>query len=392
MKIDVFFGVYPHPAKPYFEAQLAEWRRQGHHLRLFSLGQIPGATSEFPIQHIRTLEQRPIQLIAKILWRVLSRPIRCLRVIRGESGSRQVLKRLATDVQLPSNAPDVYFIHGIAPAVHFSYLREAAPQTTLAIYYHGGEIPGVRQIPFEESSRALRRAHVVFSNTQASVDDVVARGACPERTVRVPVGLPLERFESTADRTYHPDSIWRFVCIGRMAPEKGFDVALRAFSALKKLRNDFHLTLIGGGPELQNLGALADRLHLHDTVRFLQHVNSKRLISMLEQFDVLILPSVQIAGNNWRETQAVVMQEAMLMGVCVIASDIGGVRESLPSILHPYLYTAGSSAELLSRLMAMMSCDAGTLHSFARVARRFVHENYDIRSVNSELIAKLQRY
>lgn len=392
MRIDVFFDVYPHPAKPYFETQLSEWQHQGQVLRLFSLGQIPGAKSQFDITHIGTLRQRPVQLCCKVALRILTHPARCMRIWRSERRVVDKVKRLVTDAQLPADAPDVYFMHNLATAVHFSYLAHAAPHTRLAIYYHGGEIPGVKQIPFEAASRALGRAQVIFSNTEASVAEAISRGAPPARTARVPVGFPLERFVLPADRAYLPQERWRFVCLGRVAPEKGFDVVLRACDALRKRQTNFHLTFIGTGPQLPALQALTAKLNLEEYVTFVGFIDSyQEMVAQLARFDALIFSGLPIPGSNFRDTQACVMQEAMLMGACVIASDIGGVRESLPSCLHPYLYTPGSQDELLMRLLAMMATDATTLRSLGENGRRFVVENYDIRAVNRQLLARLER-
>ena len=390
MRIDVFFDVYPHPAKPYFENQLAEWRRQGHTLRIFSMGQIPGAASEFEITFIGTLRQRPVRLASKILWRALTHPMRSFRIWRSEHHFLDKTKRLATDAQLPPDVPDVHFMHNLATAVYFSYLRLAAPRTTLAIYYHGGEIPGVRQIPLEESSQALGRAHIIFSNTDASVREVVSRGASPERTARIPVAFPLEHFKQPDNRSYLPNGRWRFVCLGRMAREKGFDVVLRAFANLKRQRQDFHLTLIGTGPELAALKTLAAELGLTDQVSFTGFIESyQEMVGSLAHYDALIFSSLPVSGSNFRDTQACVMQEAMLMGACVVASDIGGIRESLPPILHPYLYTPGAKDELLARLSALMTLDAKTLETASQTARRFVVDDYDIRRVNERLLAQV---
>lgn len=388
MKIDVFFDVYPHPAKPYFEAQLAEWQRQGHQLRLFSFGQIPGATTAFPITFIHTLRQRPAGLLAKILWRAMTHPARTWRIARCGRRPLQIAKLLATDAQLPTQPPDVHFVHNLATAVRFSYLKCAAPHTRLAIYYHGGEIPGVRQIPFAESAEALGRADIVFSNTQASVAEAVTRGASPERTTAIPVGFPLERFVIPEHRSYLPSNRWRFVCLGRMAPEKGFDVVLRAFAALKQERDDFHLTLIGGGPALPSLKALTTELNLEDFVTFAGFIESyQEMVNRLATFDALIFASLPIPGSNFHDTQACVMQEAMLMGTSVIASRIGGIPESLPPVLHPYLYTPGSRDDLCARLSMMIKTDVATLRANADVARRFVVDGYDIRKVNERLLA-----
>lgn len=390
MRIDVFFDVYPHPAKPYFEAQLTEWRNQGHQFRLFSLGQIPGAASAFPITFVLTLRQRPVTLLFKMVARVLRHPLRCLRIWHAERGLALKIKRLATDAQLPPDPPDAYFMHNLATAVHFSYLRHAAPRTTLAIYYHGGEIPGVRQISLEASAQALGRAHVVFSNTDASVQEAVTRGAAPQRATRIPVGFPLERFVLPGDRAYLPQKRWRFVCLGRMAKEKGFDVVLMACAELRKRQPNFHLTLIGTGPELPALKQLTAQLQLDDYVTFAGFIESYQdMVAHLARFDALIFAGRPVPGSNFRDTQACVMQEAMLMGTSVIASDIGGIRESLPRALHPYLFTPGSYQELLARLSAVMAADETALRKLAQTARRFVEEHYDIRDVNRKLLARL---
>jgi len=389
MRIDVFFDVYPHPAKPYFEAQLSEWQHQGQVLRLFSLGQIPGAKSQFDITHIGTLRQRPVQLCCKVALRILTHPARCMRIWRSERRVVDKVKRLVTDAQLPADAPDVYFMHNLATAVHFSYLAHAAPHTRLAIYYHGGEIPGVKQIPFEAASRALGRAQVIFSNTEASVAEAISRGAPPARTARVPVGFPLERFVLPADRTYLPDNRWRFVCVGRMAPEKGFGVALRAFAALRAHIPSFEATFIGGGPELLRLKQLSSELNLDDVVRFRGHVEFDALVPLLARFDALVLSSVPVTGSNWTETQATVMQEAMLMRTVVVAADIGGVRESLPPALHAYLYTPGSVPELRDRLIALAACDRQRLRELSAIAHEFVLTHYDIRAINEKLLHRL---
>ncbi len=386
MRIDVFFDVYPHPAKPYFESQLTEWQHQGHQLRLFSQSSIAGASSTFAITFLRTLRQRPIRLLLLILWRCLTNPTRCRRVFRSTDGLMQRIKVLATDAQLPRQPPDVHFVHNLATAVSFSYLKCACPRTKLAVYYHGGEIPGVRQIPWEESSRALQRADVVFSNTQASIAEAVSRGARADLTACIPVGFALERFKLPDSRDYIPNGCWRFVCLGRMAPEKGFDVALNAFAALRRKTIGFQATFIGAGPELENLKELTNRLQLQDVVRFLGHIDFEKLTPTLAGFDALVLPSRPVQGSTWFETQATVMQEAMLMGAIVVASDIGGVRESLPAALHPYLFTPGSEAELADRLASVMQLAREEVRGAGLAARRFVEKNYDIRTINRKLL------
>ncbi len=389
MKIDVFFDAFPHIAKPNMETQLLEWQRQGHQLRVFSLGGIGGASSAFPVKFIRTLRHRPIRLTFGILWCCATRPARSWRTLRRARNPIGAMKLLALDTQLPSDPPDVHFIHNLTAGVQLCYLKTTWPAVTLAIYYHGGELPGVPQIPAKGAADALQCADIVFSNTQASIDEVVARGAARERTACAPTSFPLEQFRQPEGRRHLPGNQWRFVCLGRLSPEKGFDIALNAFAELRRHTSAFDVTIIGDGPTLQSLKALSDRLQLQDTVRFLGHIDSSRLIPLLAEFDAMILSSIPIQGSNWRETQATVMQEAMLMGTIVVASDIGGVRESLPPVLRPYLYRPGSAEELLERLLSLTALDREALRALSEVARGFVMEHYDIRKVNEKLLARV---
>ena len=389
MNIDVFFDAFPHPAKPNMEAQLLEWRRQGHQLRIFSLGAIGNARSALPVTFLRGLRQHPGLLMWKTLSRLFWEPARAWHIMRNSPGLTAAIKRLTRDAQLPTDPPDVHFMHNLAVAVPFAYLKSAIPNTTFAIFYHGGELPGVPQIPAQAAADALGSADLVFSNTPASVAEVIGRGARRERTFCMPTALDVERFQPPSDRRYLPGGRWRFVCVGRLSPEKGFDIALKALSTLRRRNAPCDLTVIGDGPERSALETLADRLHLSEAVRFVGHLDFSALIAQLADFDALILSSVPIPGSNWRETQATVMQEAMLMGALVVASDIGGARDSLPPPLHPYLYPPGSVDELADRLTAMMQLDDATLRTLGQVARRFVVDGYDIRHVNRQILDRL---
>jgi len=100
MRIDVFFDAFPHPAKPNLETQLIEWQRQGHTLRLYSMGRVHPAVSTFPVTFIRTLREAPVRLSCRVLWRAMTRPARARRITRSERSIVRKLKLLVTDAQI----------------------------------------------------------------------------------------------------------------------------------------------------------------------------------------------------------------------------------------------------------------------------------------------------
>jgi len=105
--------------------------------------------------------------------------------------------------------------------------------------------------------------------------------------------------------------------IGRMVWEKGFDTLIEAFTLLLQAGHDADLVLIGDGPYLSDYQHLAGKIGLA-RVRFLGEVpNASRLLS---GFDIVVQPSLA-------EGLGLVPIEAMLAGVPVIASEVGGLPE-----------------------------------------------------------------
>ena len=103
--------------------------------------------------------------------------------------------------------------------------------------------------------------------------------------------------------------------VGRCAPEKGFDVLLRAMAELPA---DCRLVLLGEGAELAELTSLARELHIEDRVQFAGWVDPPW--SATWKFDVLVAPSrVEAFG--------LVAVEAMRAKIPVIASRVGGFVE-----------------------------------------------------------------
>ncbi len=124
---------------------------------------------------------------------------------------------------------------------------------------------------------------------------------------------------SELPRITHSGKNLRFFHNGRLVEHKGTDLILKS---LIHTKNPIELDIIGRGPELPNLRALVASLHLEDRVRFIEWVpDHKALAEMLRQYRAFVFPSLA-------EANGIVVQEAMIQGLPVIACDWGG-----PSLL-----------------------------------------------------------
>jgi phosphatidylinositol alpha-mannosyltransferase len=106
--------------------------------------------------------------------------------------------------------------------------------------------------------------------------------------------------------------------VNRLDPQKGFGVALGAFSRLASRHEDLSLAVIGDGADRAELGLLGPE---RARVRMLGTVPNEDLPAYYVAADVFVSPAVG------QESFGIVLVEAMAAGTPVVASDIPGYRD-----------------------------------------------------------------
>jgi D-inositol-3-phosphate glycosyltransferase len=150
--------------------------------------------------------------------------------------------------------------------------------------------------------------------------------------------------------------------VGRIEPLKGIDVLLRAVS---KMEGDFRLLAVGGdGKEAARqaeLRALVDELGISERVSFLDAVPHNDLPLYYNAADVCVVPS-------YYESFGLVALEAMACGVPVVASRVGGLRETVQDGETGYLVPWRCPQPFAERLDQLLS-DARLRRRLGREAR-----------------------
>ena len=114
-----------------------------------------------------------------------------------------------------------------------------------------------------------------------------------------------------------------FAYVGRLVTEKGLPVLLRACRELADRGYDFRLKIVGDGPERPHLRALARELNIDTQTEFLGSVPVDAISDLLADASVVVMPSL------WEDVAPLVAIEQMIQGRLVIASDIGGLGETV---------------------------------------------------------------
>ncbi|PTA67923.1 glycosyltransferase family 4 protein [Deinococcus arcticus] len=168
-------------------------------------------------------------------------------------------------------------------------------------------------------SRLYGRADAVITPTAGMLD--VLRAMRVRRPVVIPTSIdPRVLRAAPPIQSPWPEGKRRLLSVGRLAREKRFDHVLDTVAALP----DTHLVMLGEGPERAHLEAHAQRLGIAERVTFLG-VRPWTEIGAYYRLAELFL----FASDT--ETQGLVLQEAQLMGVPVVAV---GARGTLSGVAH----------------------------------------------------------
>ena len=136
-----------------------------------------------------------------------------------------------------------------------------------------------------------------------------------------------------------------FGFIGSLAWQKGVHILVEAFN---QLPHHAALTIYGSDSAFPDYGAELRRLARHPHIRFAGPIGFEGVGAALRQFDALIVPSL------WYENSPLVIQEAYVMGVPVIASRIGALSEKVQEQKTGLLFPPGDSAALAALLQGLI--------------------------------------
>jgi len=165
---------------------------------------------------------------------------------------------------------------------------------------------------------ALEHADVVTACSQSMMAQVLlaAPGVAPRSRV-ILNGIDTARVQPSP----LPDGPPCVLVIGRMIPDKGFDVGIRACARLVDEFPDLELLLVGDGIERASVIELAAELGIGDRLDASGAVGVGEVSAVYARASVVAIPS------RYPEPFGLVAVEAALAGRPVVASAVGGLPE-----------------------------------------------------------------
>jgi glycosyltransferase involved in cell wall biosynthesis len=189
----------------------------------------------------------------------------------------------------------------------------------------------------------LSRADSVIVNSHSVADEIAARGLGVKAPVVIPNGVDLGRFRPQS--RFQVDHVILFV--GRLVPQKGVDVLLRAFAVVLRKCPGLRLVIAGDGDHRLYLERLSRHLGLPPHVEFPGWQTGPALVHLYQTAEMVVVPSLY-------EPFGLVALEAMACGRPTVASRTGGLAEVIAHGRTGYLVPPGDYLSLAQRMVQLL--------------------------------------
>jgi glycosyltransferase involved in cell wall biosynthesis len=212
---------------------------------------------------------------------------------------------------------------------------------------------------------AVWLADAVTVNSEATRAAVQRLAPRADKLVRIPMGATASA-GAIVDRN-GAGPVLAFV--GRLVPEKGVSDLLQSVKLLADSAPQVAAVVIGDGPARADLEAEATRLGIAHRVRFAGWLSQDGVQRELRSADIFVGPS-RPAADGTLEGQGLALAEAMLAGLPVVASAIGGITDAVRHGETGLLVSPGRPQEIAEAVRRLVA-DRDFASRLAVAARAF---------------------
>lgn len=220
----------------------------------------------------------------------------------------------------------------------------------------------------------VRRFHFMQVISRETREALIRAGYDRSRLIGIPNGVNTAAF-AAGDRERPQGTQIRAIYAGRLRHVKGVDILLHAWANVVA-SCDAELIILGEGEEYENLRELAATLGISETVRFVG--DCPNVAPHFQRSDIYIQPS-----RNEGLPNAVI--EAMVAGLPVVASSVGGNRDLVIDGKTGLLVDPESSEDLAAAICTLLADEEARLR-MGDSAHSYAMQNYSMDSVVSRLL------
>jgi glycosyltransferase involved in cell wall biosynthesis len=200
-------------------------------------------------------------------------------------------------------------------------------------------------------------------------------------------GLPAAKMHRNANPIFLPDRpgpashAGYVLYVGRLVRPKG---VLTAIAAMKHVRSDTRLVLVGGGELEAEVRERIEAPELNARISFLGRKWGDELRGLMAGALAVLIPS------EWYDNLPQVLCQANAAGKPVIASRINGIPEYVVPGLSGFLFTPGHARELASAIDRAAVLSADEYATLCRTSREHAEATFDYEVHHERLMGLIE--
>jgi colanic acid/amylovoran/stewartan biosynthesis glycosyltransferase WcaL/AmsK/CpsK len=179
------------------------------------------------------------------------------------------------------------------------------------------------------------------------------------------------------------DNAVQLISVCRLVEKKGIEYVVQAFAKLVRKYPAMHYTIIGDGPELENLQKLIKRLNVEGKVTLHGWATQDQVINLLNKSHIFLLPSI-ISSNGNEEGIPNALKEAMAMGLPVISTWHAGTPELIEDGVSGFLVSERNATELVEKIEYLIE-HPDLWESMSVAARKKVENKFNVQKTVERL-------
>lgn len=163
--------------------------------------------------------------------------------------------------------------------------------------------------------------------------------------------------------------------VGRLAPQKSFDLLIRAFGLIAADDSKIRLLIVGSGPDKDALQQLVRKLQLENQVMLPGQADGARVMA---GFDVFAMTSIY-------EAFPYVLLEAAQRGLPIVATEVGGTEELVQEGINGHVLAQGDVRGVAEKLKLIVANPARRTE-MGKMSKKIV-ENFSVEKMVRETLS-----
>lgn len=282
--------------------------------------------------------------------------------------------------------PDLIHVQWATHVQDLEYLLSRAKRPKIVVSLRGKLVnvtPNINTQVFELYKRIFPQIDGFHAVSQCIKEKVENYGVAAEKIRVVYSGVKQNDIPQKNSYYISRTKTIQIISIGRFHWIKGYHHALDALCLLQKKGIPFHYTIIAGGANEEILFQVND-LELEQHVTIIPGLLHAEVFKKLAESDIFLLPSIEEGIPN-------VMLEAMAVGVPVICSDSGGIKEVIQHGYNGYLFRNRDVQDLANQIEQFLRYPPEQIQKIVNNARATLASQHSLEQLGESMIDLYKR-